>query len=160
VSHFGQFFSGKAEIITGREEVSMAEAVAVGTILMSGWPQLLGLESESYSGKWSVVKILDAFAVDRKIRVAGWNLFFIASEVKSIFIGGPGEAKVRRALSRILDKVGARRFNGLEVTGIVTKHFLGVPYTTVSAHSRHVQQGCYLDDFEARQSLRPDEAAR
>ncbi|MGA3346283.1 MAG: hypothetical protein ABSC76_15585 [Terracidiphilus sp.] len=138
----------------------MAEAVAVGTILMSGWPQLLGLESESYSGKWSVVKILDAFAVDRKIRVAGWNLFFIASEVKSIFIGGPGEAKVRRALSRILDKVGARRFNGLEVTGIVTKHFLGVPYTTVSAHSRHVQQGCYLDDFEARQSLRPDEAAR
>jgi hypothetical protein len=80
--------------------------------------------------------------------------------VKSIFIGGPGEAKVRRALSRILDKVGARRFNGLEVTGIVTKHFLGVPYTTVSAHSRHVQQGCYLDDFEARQSLRPDEAAR
>jgi hypothetical protein len=160
VSHFGQFFSGKAEIITRREEVSMAEAVAVGTILMSGWPQLLGLESESYSGKWSVVKILDAFAVDRKIRVAGWNLFFIASEVKSIFIGGPGEAKVRRALSRILDKVGARRFNGLEVTGIVTKHFLGVPYTTVSAHSRHVQQGCYLDDFEARQSLRPDEAAR
>lgn len=138
----------------------MAEAVAVGTILMSGWPQLLGLESESYSGKWSVVKILDAFAVDRKIRVAGWNLFFIASEAKSIFIGGPGEAKVRRALSRILDKVGARRFNGLEVTGIVTKHFLGVPYTTVSAHSRHVQQGCYLDDFEARQSLRPDEAAR
>jgi hypothetical protein len=160
VSHFGQFFSGKAEIITRREEVSMAEAVAVGTILMSGWPQLLGLESESYSGKWSVVKILDAFAVDRKIRVAGWNLFFIASEVKSIFIGGPGEAKVRRALSRILDKVGARRFNGLEVTGIVTKRFLGVPYTTVSAHSRHVQQGCYLDDFEARQSLRPDEAAR
>ncbi len=137
----------------------MAEAVAVGTILMSGWPRLLDLEVESYSGNWNTVKVLDAFSVDRKVRIAGWNLFFIASEVKSMFIGGPGQTKVRRALSRILDKVGARHFNCLEVTGIVTRHFLGIPYTTVSAHSRHVQQGCYLDVFQTRQSLRPDGAA-
>ena len=55
----------------------MAEIVQVGTILMSGWPQLFGLESESYSGNWSVVKVLDAIPLDRNIRVAGWNLFFI-----------------------------------------------------------------------------------
>lgn len=137
----------------------MAEIVQVGTILMSGWPQLFGLERESYSGKWSVVKVLDAIPLDRNIRVAGWNLFFIASEVKSIFIGGPGETKVRRALSRILATVSPQHFNCLEVTGIVTKHFLGVPYTTVSVHSRHVQRDCYLDGFEARQSPRPDESA-
>ena len=30
----------------------------------------------------------------------------------------------------------------LEVTKIVGRHFLGVPYVTVSAHSRHMQQSC------------------
>jgi len=44
--------------------------VQVGTILMSQWPPLFGLESESYSGHWSVVKALDGFALDRKIRFA------------------------------------------------------------------------------------------
>jgi len=48
---------------------------------MPGWPQLLGLESEPYSGRWSVVKAPDGFALDRKIRAAGWNFFFIASQV-------------------------------------------------------------------------------
>jgi hypothetical protein len=131
----------------------MSENVAVGTILMSGWPQLFGCEGESYSGDWSVVKTVDAFALDSRIRLAGWNFFFIASEVKSIFIGGPKATKIRRALNRILEKVGAQHFNGLHVTGILTRRFLGVPYTTLSAHSRHVQQNCYLDGIEVRQSL-------
>ncbi|MFZ3265502.1 MAG: hypothetical protein WA172_15965 [Terriglobales bacterium] len=128
----------------------MPQEIEVGTILMSGWPQLFGLEGESYSGNWSVVKVLDAFALDRKIRVAGWNLFFVASEVKSMFIGAPGTVKIRRALNCILDKVSKQHFNGLQVTGIVAKHFWGVPYTVVSAHSRHVQQSCNLDGIEAR----------
>ena len=136
----------------------MAEKVEVGTILMSRWPQLFGLEGESYSGNWSVVKVLDGFALDRKIRVAGWNLFFVAAEVKSMFIGAPGAKKIRRALNSILDKVSPQHFNGLQVTAIVAKHFLGVPYTVVSAHSRHVQQNCYLDGAEARRSLLRDAA--
>jgi hypothetical protein len=41
-------------------------------------------------------------------------------------------------------------FNCLEVTGIVAKRFLGMPYTVVSAHSRHIQQGCELDDVQRR----------
>jgi hypothetical protein len=55
-------------------------------------------------------------------------------------------------LQRILAKVKPEHFNGLEVTGIVASRFLGVPYVTVSAHSRHMQQGCYLDSSEARQA--------
>lgn len=33
--------------------------------------QLLGLESEPYSGNWSLVKVLDGFALERKIRASG-----------------------------------------------------------------------------------------
>jgi len=141
----------------------MPQEVHVGTILMSEWPPFLGLglpseglESEPYSGQWSVVKALDGFALDRKIRAAGWNFFFIASEMKVMFLGSLGAKKIQHALHRILGKVSRQHFNGLEITGIVAKRFLGLPYTVVSAHSRHVQQSCYLDRPEVRQSSRQD----
>jgi len=112
--------------------------------------QILGLESEPYSGNWSLVKVLDGFALDRKIHAPGWNFFFMAAEVKAMFFGALGAKKIQNALKRILGKVKQQHFNGLEVTGIVAKRFLGVPYAIVSAHSRHVQQSCYLDSAEAR----------
>lgn len=49
-----------------------------------------------------------------------------------------------RALIRILAKVKRQSFNSLEVTGIVANRFLGVPYATVSAHSRQIQETCRL----------------
>jgi hypothetical protein len=135
----------------------MPQEVQVGTILMSEWPHFLGLESEGleserYSGHWSVVKAFDGLALDRKIRAAGWNFFFIAAEVKVMFFGALGAKKIQQAVNRILGKVSRQNFNGLEVTGIVAKRFLGLPYAVVSAHSRHVQPTCYLDAPEVRQS--------
>lgn len=114
--------------------------------------QLLGLESEHGLGEWSVLKVLDGFALDRKIHAAGWNFFFMAAEFKAMFLGTVGTTKIQNALKRILGKAKQQHFNGLEVTGIVAKRFLGVPYVTVSAHSRHVQQSCYLDSTEERQA--------
>lgn len=104
---------------------------------------------------------LDGFALDRKIHAAGWNFFFMAPEVKVMFFGAVGAKKVHNALMRILTKVKRERFYGLEVTGIVAKRFLGVPYATVSAHSRHIQQSCRLEDANARRaSQRAKEWAR
>jgi hypothetical protein len=133
----------------------MPSTVQVGTILMKEWPgmtQMLGLESEPCSGEWSRLKVLDGFSLDRKIHAAGWNFFFLAAEVKVIFLGSLGAAKIQNALKRILEKVKGHHFNGLEVTEIVARRFLGVPYVSVSAHSRHMQQSCYLDSVEARQT--------
>jgi hypothetical protein len=53
-----------------------------------------------------------------------------------MFLGAIGAKKIRNALGRILAKVKNQNFNSLEVTGIVAKHFLGVPYVVVSARSR------------------------
>lgn len=141
----------------------MTQQVQVGTVLMSEWPEFLGpksdgLESSPYSGRWSVVKALDGFALDRKIRDAGRNFFFIASEVKVMFFGAIGAKKIERALHRILGKVSQQHYNGLEVTGIVAKRFLGLSYAVVSAHSRHVQESCYLDATEVRRKSERDAA--
>jgi len=132
----------------------MPPTVQVGTILIedqSQMTQVLGLESEPCAGNWSLVKVLDGFAFDRKIHAAGWNFFFMAAEVKVMFFGALGAKKVQNALKRILGKVRQQHFNGLEITGIIAQRFLGVPYVTVSAHSRHMQQSCYLDSAETRQ---------
>jgi hypothetical protein len=137
----------------------METAIQVGTVLMKAWPSmagLLGLEGESCSGNWSMVNALDSFALDRKIHAAGWNFFFMAAEVKVMFFGTLGAKKVHNALQRLLGKVKQQHFNGLEVTAIVARRFLGVPYVTVSAHSRHVQQSCYLDGAETRRLSQRD----
>jgi hypothetical protein len=115
-------------------------------------PQLIGFETEPGLGEWSMVKAPDAFTLDRKIHAAGWSFFFMAAEVKAMFFGSLTTDKVRSALKRILDKVKSQHFNGLEVTAIVGRHFLGVPYVTVSAHSRHMQHSCNLDSADARRT--------
>ena len=135
----------------------MPPAVQVGAILVQEWPmttQLLEPESEPYSGTWRLIKALDGLALDRKIRAAGWNFFFMAAEVKVMFFGALGAKSIQKASKRIFGKVRHQDFNSLEVTGIVAKRFLGVPYAIVSAHSRHVQQNCYLDSAEERRTRR------
>ena len=142
----------------------MTPTLNVGTILIEERPlitKFLGLESEPCSGKWSVVCGLDGFALDRKIHAAGWNFFFMAAEVKVMFFGALGRTKIQNALQRILAKVRPQSFNCLEITGIVAKHFLGVSYATVSAHSRHIQASCYLDGaVQRRASQRDGEVAK
>ena len=132
----------------------MPQTIQVGTILMKEWPgmtQLLNLESEPCSGEWSLLKVLDGFALDRKIHAAGWNFFFMAAEVKVMFFGS-GSGEDPESIEADSWKVKQQHFNGLEVTEIVARRFLGVPYVTVSAHSRHMQQSCYLDSAPARQT--------
>jgi hypothetical protein len=67
-----------------------------------------------------------------------------------MFFGAIGADSIQNALKRMLRKIEPMNFNCLEVTGIVAKRFLGVPYAVVSAHSRHIQKSCYLDGPEER----------
>lgn len=139
----------------------MPSMVQVGTILMRDWPATtppLNLQSEPCSAEWSLLKVLDGFGLDRKVHAVGWNFFFMASEVKVMFFGSAGPSKIQNALKRILEKVKKQQFNGLEVTAIVKRRFLGVPYVTVSAHSRHMQRSCTLNSASARQSSQQNAA--
>lgn len=137
----------------------MPPIVHVGAVLIeegSLSTQLLGLETEPYSENWSLVKVLDGFALDRKTHAAGWNFFFMAGGIETMFLGAIGATKLQNALKRLLGKVRQHDFNSLEVTGIVAKRFPGVPYAIVSAHSRHIQQACYLDSANVRRPFHGD----
>jgi hypothetical protein len=137
----------------------MTPNVHVGTILIEDRPLItrtLGLESESYSGNWGVLNILDGSVLDRKIRRAGWNCFFLAEEVKATVFGSLAAKSIQKALKRIFLKVREQDFNCLEVTGMVESRFFGVPYTTICTHSRHIQQGCLLDSPQVRRVTQND----
>ena len=131
----------------------MTANVEVGTILMQDRPVMakgLGLQSAPYSANWGVLTAVDGLGIGRAVQTAGWNFFFMATEVKVMFFGAFGAERIQTALQRMLVKVKPLNFNRLEVTGIAAKRFLGVPYTVISAHSRHIQQSCYLDGDNAR----------
>jgi hypothetical protein len=131
----------------------MGQEVQVGTILIKENPvmaQAIGFQTEPYSAAWELVPALDGLAMDRKIHAAGWNFFFIAAQVKVTFFGAIEAKNLQNAMTRMLGKLKPMNFNCLEVTGIVAKRFLGVPYTVVSAHSRHIQQGCCLEGIDGR----------
>jgi hypothetical protein len=133
----------------------MTATVQVGTILMENRPlitEALELQGVPYSANWGVLAGFDGLAMNRKMQAAGWNFFFLAAEVKVMFFGTFGAKRIQNALQRMLAKVKPLNFNCLEVTGIAAKRFLGVPYTVVSAHSRHIQQSCYLDGANARRA--------
>jgi len=58
----------------------MTPRIQVGAILIEDRPlvtQILDLESEPYSGNWSVVKAIDGFALDRKIHAAGTSFSWL-----------------------------------------------------------------------------------
>jgi hypothetical protein len=139
----------------------MAPEIQVGTILIKQHPvmaQTLGLRTKPYSSDWGMLQTPDASALEHQIHAAGWNFFFMAAELKTSFFGRSGTQKIHSALQRILKKVSHQHFNGLEVTGIAVRRFLGmIPYTVVSAHTRHIQLCCYLDNTETRRASQLNE---
>jgi len=135
----------------------MATTVQVGTILIDDRPLILralDLESESYSGTWGVLQSHTSVTLDQTIRGTGWNCFFMAAEVKATVLGVLAAKSIRRALKQIFLRVRKPDFNCLEVTRIIEGRFFGVPYVTVSAHSRHIQQGSLMEFADGSKRFR------
>ena len=131
----------------------MSGTIKAGAIMMkvgSILPQSLRVETELYSQGWEIIKNADADAVDRDIRRADWNFFFLAARIHATALGYWGEKTVRRAMERVLAKAEPSKFNCLEITEVSTKHFLGFPYVRVSAHPRHIQKSPFLQELAER----------
>ena len=131
----------------------MSGTIKAGTIMMKAGtiiPQSLRVETELYSQGWEIINNSDTDAVDRDIRRADWNFFFLAASIQATALGYWGEKTVRRAMERVLAKADPSKFNCLEITGISAKQFLGLPYVHVSAHSRHIQKSPFLQELAER----------
>jgi hypothetical protein len=113
-------------------------------------PPALSIESEAFLPGWRVVKNLDRQGLARAVEGAGWNIFYLADEMRAIVWGRERSGTLRRAVKCILAKQEGQKFNSLEITRIVVKRFLGIPFMRVAVHSRHIQRAFALvpdEDF-------------
>ena len=131
---------------------SMPNTIQAGTMLVkqSTLLQSLGVESEPYCRNWRSLGILESSGLDQKVRAAGWNLFFMAGELRAVVPAWGGQNTLRRGVKRLLAQTRLQHFNCLEVSHILRKHFLGIPYVSIAAHPRHIQEGCQIHSIEQR----------
>ena len=133
----------------------MREMIKAGTVLFKEGtllPDGLTFDSEPYSPGWRSLKGLDGYAIDRKTHDAGWTFFFLADENRATVFGGDGQETVRRGIKKILARLKSGKFNSLEISGVVFKTFLGMPYASVSFHLRNLQKGMFLLGSEDSQA--------
>jgi hypothetical protein len=122
----------------------MVDIIKPRTILITEGvllPESLLLESEPYGYGWRLVKNFDSNGLDQVINQAGWNFFYIAGLIETNAFGSDEKKTTRKAIRRILANLKSKNFNCLEITRVAAKRSLGLLYVSVSAHSRHIQEG-------------------
>src|SRR5467141_1516303 len=140
----------------------MPDTNRAGTILIREdtlLPTNLSIESEAFLIGWRVIKNLDRSTLARNIEGANWSFFYLAGEMRATVLGRDRSGTVRRAVRRVLAKQKGQKFNSLEITNVVSKRFLGIPFMRVTAHARHIQQGMGLvpaKDFVLRMPAAPN----
>ena len=125
----------------------------VGTVMIQEGvmlPDPFVLSSDRYTVGWRAVRVRDGFGVDRDLRSAGWHMATIAGGKFQAMRLGSAASGLRRMVIGLLARVREQWFNSAEVTAISTRHFLGIPYTAVTVHARHIQQGYLLADKPTR----------
>ena len=128
----------------------MPDANGAVTILIregTRLPANHSIESEAFLPGWRLIKDLDGYGLDHKIREAGWPPLCLAGETRATVSGIDEEKMVRRAIMEILARLESEKFNSLEisrVSSVASKRFLKVRYVTVSAQSRLIDQGVGL----------------
>lgn len=121
----------------------MSTAIALGDILIEGGtylPNPLTPLGESSLTGWSAVKS-NRPTFEKEIKEAGWTLFFMAGDIKTTVFGFDRQRILRSALKRLATMVKSQSCNSIEITHLLEKSFLKVPYVSVWARARHLQRG-------------------
>jgi len=121
----------------------MTDATAAGDILIEGGtriPSNVPPQGKPDTNGWTTLNGARA-DFEKEIKEAGWTFFFMAGEIKATVFGFDKQKTQRAALKRLIANVASQHCNSIEITRVVSKSFLRLPYVTVSAHSRHLQAG-------------------
>jgi hypothetical protein len=125
----------------------MTNTIKTGTILIREdalLPESLPIESEPYAPGWRLVKRLDIDGISQTIGKAGWAFLHMAGVSRTSVFGLDEEKTTRKAIKRVVEHMRSKNFNCLEITQVVAERFLWLPFVTVSARSRHIQESPVL----------------
>lgn len=130
---------------------------SVMILLGTQTPVSVPLSMKPYWKNWKLVGNSNAHDIDLSLRKAGWNFFFVAGSVRAWTLGS-GPAAARRTMQRVLGKVKSAEFNCVQVAEIDARRFLGIPYVSVQAFSRHIQKTEQMETLRQRQRKITDAA--
>jgi hypothetical protein len=121
------------------------QTISPGSILVERntfLPEPLGLESGITESGWArVASNPNRQQLETKLAAAGWEFFYMAGKIKTTAFGFERPRMLQAALKRLIAIVKLQNCNCLEIDAIRTRSFLGLPYISLSAHSRHIQNG-------------------
>ena len=119
--------------------------IAPGAILVeksTRLPEPLRLEGDSTASGWApVADNLDGHQLEKELSAAGWTFFYMAGSIRTTAFGFERQRMIHAALKRLITVVRLQRCNCLEIDDVAAHSFLGMPYVSLSAHSRHIQKG-------------------
>jgi hypothetical protein len=121
------------------------QTVSPGSILVERntfLPQPLGLESGITESGWArITDNPDRLQLEAKLATSGWTFFLMAGTIKTSAFGFKRPRMIQAALKRLIAIVKLQNCNCLEIDAIRAHTFLGLPWISLSAHSRHIQNG-------------------
>src|SRR5437868_9847774 len=121
----------------------MTGRIWVGTMLIEDGthtPESLGVGTERYSAGWSSIMKSTSAQLGRELESAGWTFFYMAGEIRTSGFGFNDQSRTDRAVAHVMDAVKLQNCNCLEITEIRRRSFLGLSYTSLVAHARHIQR--------------------
>jgi hypothetical protein len=121
----------------------MTDLITAGNILVqegTNLPRSLLVATDSDSNGWAAVKD-NPSTFEKTVEEAGWTFFFMAGEIKATVFGFDRQKALRAALNQLITDVKSQHCNSIEITRVMSKSCLGVPYVSVFAHPRHLQRG-------------------
>jgi hypothetical protein len=127
----------------GDREKQMTDRIRAGTMIIEDGtvtPESLVVDTEPYSAGWSTIAKSTSAQLGRELESAGWTFFYMADEIRTRGFGFNDQSRTDRAVAQAVDAAKLENCNCLEVTQMRRHSFLGLPYTSVVAHARHIQQ--------------------
>jgi hypothetical protein len=130
------------------KETSMAtNTIKAGSILIAEGiflPESMLFEREYCAQGWILVKNLDSNGMKQLVSKAGWSFLYMAGEIKTRIFDYDEEKARRKAIRQVLAKMSSKNFNCMEIIRITAKRFLGLPFVSVQARPRQIQESPVL----------------
>ena len=117
--------------------------IEAGTLLIeknAPRPECFHLVPGSDPNTWApVAHDLSQRELDRALAANGWTFTYLAGAIHATAFGFSPGARAAGALKQLTAIAVEQRCNCLEIDTVAAHSFLGVPYLSVSAHSRNVR---------------------
>jgi hypothetical protein len=121
----------------------MTDEIRLGTMLIedgSHMPAILSVSTEHYSAGWSSIMGFTSAQLGKEIEKAGWTFFYMAGEIRTSGFGFSDQSRMDRALAYVIEVVEREHCNCLEITKVRQRSCLGLHWTSLIAHARHIQK--------------------